>query len=137
MLLSVEFNSHNYFMFDEYIDDFYINIHREMRMHPFVGMKQPSPSGSTMGLGAILLVKKKGKPAVNHRYRLLINGMEVDSGIIDNDGIAYLDMPFNCYCQCTPKCSKSSLCDGSKAKCAIEVSEPYIVEAFSLASEDI
>ena len=137
MLISVEFNSHNYFMFDEYIDDFYINIHREMRVYPFVGMKQPAPPGSTMGLGTILLVKKKGKPAINHIYRLLINGLEVQSGIIDSDGVVYLDIPFNYHCQCAPKCSKRSLCDNSKAKCAIEISEPYIVEAFSLASEDV
>ncbi len=123
-------------MIDEYIDDFYINIHREMRVTPFVGMKQPAPSGSVMGLGAILLVKRKGKPAINHRYNLLINGSEIESGVTDQDGMAYIGIPLNRECQCIPKYAKKRLCDNSTVKCIVTIDEPHILEAFPLASLD-
>ena len=92
---SVEFDFLNldYGLIDEAKDEVYVNIDRECRTKPFVGMNQPTPAGGQLGCEAVLKRKYKGE-SVDCRWEIYLSDQLVQSGTTDPKGrSADLDIP--------------------------------------------
>tara|TARA_R110000868_G_scaffold20153_5_gene85604 strand:- start:4773 stop:5231 length:459 start_codon:yes stop_codon:yes gene_type:complete len=78
-------NSDDFELIKEAKDDVYVKIERECRIIPFVGMKQPTPSGGILGYEAVLTVKHLGEPFLC-RWEIYNNTTLIASGTTDVNG---------------------------------------------------
>lgn len=133
-----KFTAHNYFITEQAENNLYILIKREMRRTPYTGMKQPCPPNSVMGMDTVLTVKHNGKVAIGYVFELFKNGMLIQDGITNHDGMAFgLNVAYqNDKCQCNPQIFRKRLnidinnrrCSESLLEYAIKIIEPKAPE---------
>lgn len=85
-LVEFEFQNLDYGLINEAKNEVYVNIDRECRTVPFVGMKQPTPIGGMLGCEAVLKLQHKGKIAAKYRWELYISDQLLQSGVTDING---------------------------------------------------
>jgi len=105
MIASFTITAHDYFITEQAASELYIYMRREMRRSPFLGMKQPSPDNSFMGMDTVLVCKYKGQIARGYKWKLLKDGQVIQDGVTDHNGMAFgLDIEFsNGLCICHPQ----------------------------------
>lgn len=105
MIASFTIIAHDYFITEQATNELYVYMRREMRRAPLLGMKQPAPQNSFMGMDTVLVCKYKGQVGRGYKWKLLKDGQVIQSGITDHNGMAYgLDIEFsNGLCTCRPQ----------------------------------
>jgi len=73
LLAEFEFKNDDFELIEEAKDDVYVKIERECRITPFVGMKQPTPTGGMLGYEVVLTIKYLGEIVSNCPWEILQN----------------------------------------------------------------
>ncbi len=135
MIASFIVTAHDYFITEQAVNDLYIHIRREMRLRPYIGMKQPAPQNSCMGMDVVLVVKFKGHIARGYKWKLIKNDLIIQNGITDHNGMAYgLNIGFsNGVCQCRPQWFRTTIRQSKKpfdinSRCCAAVLPTYALE---------
>ena len=143
MLASFIVVAHDYFITKQSVDDLYIHVRREMRLTPFLGMKQPAPPNSIMGMDVVMMLKHKGKAAIGYKWRLFKDHQIIQEGITDHNGMSVgINIEFsNGVCGCHPQWFRENspfnemrFCDEFLPAYQIEIDEPETVETAAEAS---
>jgi hypothetical protein len=129
-------NNHKYELLSVSTEDYNILIYREQRLLPFVGMRQPAPVGSTLGISVVMSVMFRGQPARHHIFRIFKDNELIDSGELDGYGqFSGVKIKTDQVCECVPidLNNSSSKCLKSVELYHLELDPP---EASSLASRE-
>ena len=133
MLASLTIVAHDYFITKQSIGNLHVHIRREMRRTPFIGMKQPAPHNSIMGIDVVMILKFKGQNAIGYNWTLIKEQVIIQKGMTDHNGISSgIDIEFsNGLCQCQPQWFRDNspfnemrFCDTVLPKYQIEIEEP-------------
>lgn len=97
------FDNHKYELLCLGDAEYYVSLYREQRLHRFVDMKQPVPTGAIMGLDLVLKVKYLGRPASHQYVTIFKEDMVVFKGQLDAYGIITgIPLAIDNRCQCVP-----------------------------------
>lgn len=104
-IISFNIIAHDYLITEQSINELYINIAREMRRTPFIGMKQPAPSDGFMGMDTVLTATYRGQPARSLQWKLWKDHCLIQEGTTNHNGMSFgLDVEFsNGLCRCRPQ----------------------------------
>lgn len=145
MLASFTIVAHDYFITKQSVDDLHIHMRREMRRAPFLGMKQPAPHNSIMGMDTVMILKFKGQAAIGYRWTLVKDYQVIQKGITDHNGMSVgIDVKFsNGICSCHPQWfrdhspfNEMRFCNELLPIYQIEIEGPDIAEITTEASPD-